>query len=146
MQLHGVESYRTPQKHWLNDAAKAGRAYSEDKIEELSAMWEKTIDVSLIWFAPKECFRRIPVGPHRAINRALFDLEITPSGQTIVKPTALGLGANTDTKLLIYGLFQKGRVLAQDGNEVCPPSGSKNRSDVKMKVSRFLRTIRSSVR
>ena len=26
----------------------------------------------------------------------------------------LGPGANTDTKLLIYGLFQKGRVLAQD--------------------------------
>ena len=37
-----------------------------------------------------------------------------PSGQTIVKPTAIGTGANTDTKLLIYGLFQKGRVLAQD--------------------------------
>ena len=36
-------------------------------------------------------------------------------GQTIVKPTALGPVANTDTKLLIYGLFQKGRVLAQDG-------------------------------
>ena len=35
-------------------------------------------------------------------------------GQTIVKPTAIGTGANTDTKLLIYGLFQKGRVLAQD--------------------------------
>ena len=34
---------------------------------------------------------------------------------TIVKPTALGPVANTDTKLLIYGLFQKGRVLAQDG-------------------------------
>ena len=45
-----------------------------------------------------------------------MDLKITPSGQTIVKPTALGPGANTDTKLLIYGLFQKGRVLAQDGN------------------------------
>ena len=30
-------------------------------------------------------------------------------------PTALGPVANTDTKLLIYGLFQKGRVLAQDG-------------------------------
>ena len=28
---------------------------------------------------------------------------------------ALGPVANTDTKLLIYGLFQKGRVLAQDG-------------------------------
>ena len=43
-----------------------------------------------------------------------MDLKITPSGQTIVKPTALRPGANTDTKLLIYGLFQKGRVLAQD--------------------------------
>ena len=32
-----------------------------------------------------------------------------------IKPTALGPVANTDTKLLIYGLFQKGRVLAQDG-------------------------------
>ena len=36
-------------------------------------------------------------------------------GQTIIKPTALGPVANTDTKFLIYGLFQKGRVLAQDG-------------------------------
>ncbi len=44
-----------------------------------------------------------------------MDLKITPSGQTIVKPTALGPVANTDTELLIYGLFQKGRVLAQDG-------------------------------
>ena len=45
----------------------------------------------------------------------VLDLKIAPSGQTIVKPTALGQVANTDTKLLIYGLFQKGRVLAQDG-------------------------------
>ena len=30
---------------------------------------------------------------------------------------ALGPIANTDTKLLIYGLFQKGRVLAQDAVE-----------------------------
>ena len=37
--------------------------------------------------------------------------------KTIVKPTALGPVANTDSKLLIYGLFQKGRVLAQDGVE-----------------------------
>ncbi len=40
--------------------------------------------------------------------------------KTIVKPTALGPVANTDTKLLIYGLFQKGRVLAQDGIETRP--------------------------
>ena len=44
----------------------------------------------------------------------VLDLKIAPSGQTIVKPTALGPVANTDTNLLIYGLFQKGRVLAQD--------------------------------
>ena len=35
--------------------------------------------------------------------------------KTIVKPMALDPVVNTDTKLLIYGLFQKGRVLAQDG-------------------------------
>ena len=38
--------------------------------------------------------------------------------KTIVEPAALGTVANTDTKLLIYGLFQKGRVLAQDGIRV----------------------------
>ena len=56
----------------------------------------------------------------------IMDLKITPSGQTIVKPTALGPVANTDTKLLIYGLFQKGRVLAQDGN--LTPALSQNRA------------------
>ncbi len=48
--------------------------------------------------------------------------------KTIVKPTALGPVANTDTKLLIYGLFQKGRVLAQDGVENppgSPPTGAR---------------------
>ncbi len=30
--------------------------------------------------------------------------------------------SNTDTKLLIYGLFQKGRVLAQDGEPESPTS------------------------
>ena len=39
----------------------------------------------------------------------------TSPPKTIVKPTTLGPVANTDTKFLIYGLFQKGRVLAQDG-------------------------------
>ncbi len=49
--------------------------------------------------------------------------------KTIVKPTALGPVANTDTKLLIYGLFQKGRVLAQDDRRLyesyqSPPTGN----------------------
>ena len=61
----------------------------------------------------------LAVDPARTSSRnctgyVIMDPKITPSGQTIVKPTALGPVANTDTKLLIYGLFQKGRVLAQD--------------------------------
>ena len=51
--------------------------------------------------------------------------------KTIVKPTALGPVANTDTKLLIYGLFQKGRVLAQDGlRNVLIEMGSSPRSSM----------------
>ena len=49
--------------------------------------------------------------------------------KTIVKPTALGPVANTDTKLLIYGLFQKGRVLAQDEERCgCLSDGSRRSS------------------
>ena len=45
----------------------------------------------------------------------LEDLNM-PRCQTIVKPTALESAVvNTDIKLLIDSLFQKGRVLAQDG-------------------------------
>ena len=46
----------------------------------------------------------------------MMDPKITPSGHTIVKATApLAPSQNTDAKLLIYRLFQEGRVLAQDG-------------------------------
>ena len=44
-----------------------------------------------------------------------MELKITPSGQTIVKPTALGPGANTDTKLLIYGLFKRAEFWHRTG-------------------------------
>ena len=56
----------------------------------------------------------------REISMATSPLQVvicmmtTSPPKTIVKPTALGPVANTDTKLLIYGLFRKGRVLAQD--------------------------------
>ena len=50
-----------------------------------------------------------------------MELKITPSVQRIVKPTALGPVANTDTKLLIYGLFQKEGVLAQLERARKPP-------------------------
>ena len=41
--------------------------------------------------------------------------------KTIVKPTALSPVANTDTKLLIYGLFQKGRVWHRTGSRSRTP-------------------------
>lgn len=72
--IHGRDSYRTPLKYWLNDAAKAGRKYTPEVIADLHIIWKNTIDVSLKWFSPGECFRRLPVGKSRAINRALFDL------------------------------------------------------------------------
>ena len=63
-----------------------------------------------------------------------MELKITPSGQTIVKPTALGPVANTDTKLLIYGLFQKGRVLAQDADSGSEPVNHARNSLVRVEV------------
>ena len=54
-----------------------------------------------------------------ALDSVVICMVTTRPPKTIVKPTALGPVANTDTKLLIYGLFQKGRVLAQDA--VGPP-------------------------
>lgn len=72
--IHGLSSYRTPQKHWLSNTAKEGKKYSDDKIKDLSAIWKHAIDISLEWFSPSECFRRVPTGRSKAINRALFDL------------------------------------------------------------------------
>jgi Protein of unknown function DUF262. len=71
---HGLTSYRTPQKHWLNDAAKQGRKYSNSKTKELHDLWNTTIEASLEWFEPRECFRRLPLQGSGVVNRALFDL------------------------------------------------------------------------
>jgi hypothetical protein len=79
--LHGVDSYRTPQKHWLNEAAKSGAKYSQEKIQELSVAWHRSIDISLQFFAPKECFRRDHGPKAKAVNRALFDLIMQFSAQ-----------------------------------------------------------------
>ena len=50
-----------------------------------------------------------------ALDQVVVCMVTTRPPKTIVEPTALGTVANTDSKLLIYRLFQKGRVLAQDG-------------------------------
>ena len=70
----GLQKYRTPQKHWLNDFAKEGMKYPERKVAELQSAWELAIDNSLEWFEPHECFRRVPLGKSKVINKALFDL------------------------------------------------------------------------
>jgi hypothetical protein len=80
--IHDIESYRTPQKHWLNDAAKDGRKYSTERIDELRVVWTNAIDTCLQWFEPRECFRRIPPTSSRAINRALFDLTMLTAAST----------------------------------------------------------------
>jgi len=82
--LHGLESYRTPQKQWLNETAKAGRHYSDQEIDDLMERWEHTIEVCLVLFTPKECFRRYG---SKAVNRALFDL-VTFSAKSLSLKTA----------------------------------------------------------
>ena len=42
--MGGLDSYRTPQKLWLNDVADMGKSYSERRIGELEAGWLGSID------------------------------------------------------------------------------------------------------
>ncbi len=70
----GQESYETPQKNWLNEAADYGRGYSGEQIEALASVWKSTIDKCLLIFEPAECFRRIPITKRQVVNRALMDL------------------------------------------------------------------------
>lgn len=86
--IHGVDSYRTPQKHWLNDAAKEGQKYNQVQIEALLEVWQRAIDVSLAWFDSKECFRRDPNAKTRVINRALFDLIMLQASKLTVEEAA----------------------------------------------------------
>ncbi len=70
-QLSGLESYRTPLKHWLNAVAKEGMKYPQNKIAELHDIWNNALRCSLTWFEPQECYRR---EGSKSINRALYDL------------------------------------------------------------------------
>lgn len=70
-QNQGIESYKTPQKHWLNEAAKAGMKYSEVEIASLRDKWSAMLRTSRVWFEAEECFRR---PGSRVVNKALFDL------------------------------------------------------------------------
>ena len=81
--IAGLDSYRTPQKHWLNDVAKHGRRYTDDRLAELEQTWKRTIDKCLVLFPPLDCFRRLDRGGKRqVVNRALMDLIMTTMSQT----------------------------------------------------------------
>ena len=81
--IKGLHSYRTPQKHWLNEVAKEGRFYADDHLDDLAAIWKRAIDKCLLLFPPRDCFRRLDRGPRQqVVNRALMDLVMTTMAQT----------------------------------------------------------------
>lgn len=67
----GLNTYRTPLKNWLNDAAEHGRKLQLAAISDFDANWEHMVAVSTTLFSPSECFRRPKSKP---INKSLFDL------------------------------------------------------------------------
>ena len=74
----GIGSYRTPQKHWLNEVADEGRNYSDSILANLSDTWKGAIENCLLVFPPRDCFRRLnDRRRRRVINRALMDLLMT---------------------------------------------------------------------
>ena len=74
-QMLGIDSYRTPQKHWLNEAAKKGRNLVDAQLNELASTWKSAIENCLIIFPPGKCFRRPDQGGKKSVvNRALMDL------------------------------------------------------------------------
>ncbi len=85
--IKGLNSYKTPQKHWLNEAAKDGRNFSDEKIQELRSDWNRALGNSLIWFSYDECFRSSLKSPPKAINRAIFDL-VTQAAVTLTAQKA----------------------------------------------------------
>ena len=85
--IGGIDSYRTPQKHWLNEVAHEGQGYTPSRIESLYSVWTSSVDKSLVWFSPEDCFRR---GKSRAINRSLFDL-VMVSASKVDKTRARGI-------------------------------------------------------
>jgi hypothetical protein len=101
----GLASYRTPLKHWLNEAAKEGRRYGAKTMARLELAWAQAIDVSLIWFEEKECFRR---PGSRAINKALFDLICSTANR--VQPDA-AVGMRQEFRLLYFDLLKNEEFL-----------------------------------
>ena len=69
--LNGFNTYRTPLKNWLNDAASKGKKLDADGIDSLKAKWSAMLQNTQSIFDANEAFRR---PKSRPINKALFDL------------------------------------------------------------------------
>lgn len=78
--LLGLETYRTPLKFWLNDAARIGRHLNSQQVESLKDIWRDSITKALLIYPPSECFRRMAIDKNdkkkRGINRALMDITL----------------------------------------------------------------------
>jgi hypothetical protein len=92
-EILGLESYRTPLKHWLNDAAKLGKSLTSENVAALGARWHETIEKCLMIFPPDKCFRRPSSGKAQSINRALFDLTMYSVSRASVDRVALNSDA-----------------------------------------------------
>lgn len=69
--LNGFDTYRTPLKNWLNDAASKGKKLDAEDIKNLKANWSQMLESTQSIFDASEAFRR---PKSRPINKALFDL------------------------------------------------------------------------
>lgn len=104
-QVLGVDSYKTPQKAWLNEAALTGQKMTTKKIAGLRELWFASLTNVEILFDPSTAFRR---GGSRAINRALFDLIMHTAAQVTEEDCAENKArfATAYSKLLADEEFQ----------------------------------------
>ncbi|MFO6429290.1 DUF262 domain-containing protein [Erythrobacter sp. W302b] len=73
----GLQTYRTPQKFWLNSMAEFGQKYDEQKIEQLRVTWLTGLNNAISIFGVKDAFRRPTIGARSApINKALVDMHM----------------------------------------------------------------------
>lgn len=88
--LKGLDSYRTPQKFWLNHAADEGQDLPPSDIEAMRVEWLTGLENCRNIFG-KDCFRRPREnGKRQPINKALVDLNMlslggVPQSQAIAK-------------------------------------------------------------
>jgi len=75
--LNGLNSYKTPQKSWLNNMAKSASKFDAAQIDKIKAAWGAAVDRTLIVFSPEEVFRRPKEkGKKSPVNKALMDLTL----------------------------------------------------------------------